>query len=486
MQSVLPVQRPWPMHGVAASRAMEAAAAAALPPHTLMARAGLAVARLALAAAPRARRVLVLAGPGNNGGDALVAARWLHSLGLSVSVCLLADPAQLPADAAWALADAIGLPVQSGLPARIDADLVLDGLLGIGLTRAPQGAIAQAIRLLGNSEVPVLAIDLPSGLDAERGSTFDGLAVHATHTLSLLSLKPGLFTAQGRDHVGRVWFDNLGVAPVTPDVLLLGPSAPAALPHAAHKGRFGDVFVIGGAAGMVGAVHLAARAALAAGAGRVYLGSLAGEQGVDVTRPELMHRPPATLLEPGPLQRATVVAGCGGGDFIAAVLPALLRHAARLVLDADALNAIAADAPLRTALAARGRRGAPTVLTPHPLEAGRLLGRGAADVQTDRPGAARALATEFGAVIVLKGSGTLIAAPGRALAVNATGNARLASAGTGDVLAGWLGGLWARTGANAADAAGAAVFQHGLAAEHAAGQGPLLAADLIGAMQSAA
>jgi hydroxyethylthiazole kinase-like uncharacterized protein yjeF len=197
-----------------------------------------------------------------------------------------------------------------------------------------------------------------------------------------------------------------------------------------------------------------------------------------------MQRPVTALVEPGLLRRATVVAGCGGGDAMRHLLPPLLRHAARLVLDADALNALAADTTLRAALAARGRRGAPTVLTPHPLEAGRLLGRSANEVQADRPGAARALAAAFGAVLVLKGSGTLIASPDGRMAVNATGNARLASAGTGDVLAGWLGGHWARSGASAQDAAGAAVFRHGLAAERAAGRGPLLAADLIGAMQA--
>lgn len=483
-QRVLPVSRRWPLQGIAASRAMEGAAAAVLPAHTLMARAGLAVARLALAVAPRARRVLVLAGPGNNGGDALVAARWLQGQGLSVQLVLLADPARLPPDAAWALAGAPALDLQRSLPPAFEADLVLDGLLGIGLTRAPDGEIAQAIGRLAACDMPRLAIDLPSGLDAERGTSFDGLAVHATHTLSLLSLKPGLFTGAGRDHAGQVWFDDLGVAPATSETWLLGPPEARMAPHVSHKGRFGDLLVLGGAAGMVGAAQLAARAALAAGAGRVYLGSLGGQDQIDSARPELMPRPVATLVEPDLLQRATVVAGCGGGDAMRHLLPPLLRHAARLVLDADALNALAADTTLRAALAARGRRGAPTVLTPHPLEAGRLLGRAADEVQADRPGAARALAAAFGAVVVLKGSGTLIASPDGRMAINPTGNARLASAGTGDVLAGWLGGHWARSGASAQDAAGTAVFCHGLAAEEAPGRGPLLAADLIGAMQA--
>jgi hydroxyethylthiazole kinase-like uncharacterized protein yjeF len=481
-RAVLPVTQGWPLHDSAASRAMEADAAAVRPAHALMAHAGLAVARLALAVAPGARRMLVLAGPGNNGGDALVAAGWLQRQGLAVELALLGDPARLPSDAAWALST--GPAPRLGLPDRIEADLVIDGLLGLGLTRPPDGALARAIRMLQRATVPVLAIDLPSGLEADRGITFDGLAVQASHTLSLLSLKPGLFTAQGRDHAGQVWFDDLGVPAAATDCRLIGPPARPDTPHASHKGRFGDVLVFGGAPGMTGAAHLAAHAALAAGAGRVYLGGLGGDHEAGTLRPELMPRPVGSLLEVEPLRQATVVAGCGGGEAIRGLLPTLLRHAARLVLDADALNAIATDAPLRDALTARGRRGAPTVLTPHPLEAGRLLARDAAAVQADRPAAARALAAEFGAVVVLKGSGTLVAAPDGRLAVNATGNARLASAGTGDVLAGWLGGHWSHAGSPAQAAAEATVFRHGLAADQAPGSGPLLAADLIAAMRA--
>jgi hydroxyethylthiazole kinase-like uncharacterized protein yjeF len=211
---------------------------------------------------------------------------------------------------------------------------------------------------------------------------------------------------------------------------------------------------------------------------------LADDREAGTLRPELMARPVESLLAADLLHQSTVVAGCGGGEAIRGLLPTLLRHAARLVLDADALNAIAAELPLREALSARGRRGAPTVLTPHPLEAGRLLVRDAAAVQADRPAAARALAAEFGAVVVLKGSGTLVAAPDGRLAVNATGNARLASAGTGDVLAGWLGGHWSHAGSPAQAAAEATVFRHGLAADQAPGSGPLLAADLIAAMRA--
>jgi ADP-dependent NAD(P)H-hydrate dehydratase / NAD(P)H-hydrate epimerase len=448
-----------------------------------MARAGLAVARLALAAWPRARRVLAFAGPGNNGGDALVAARWLARQGLALELVLLGDDARRPDDARWALAAAQGLAITRALPERCAADLVLDGLLGVGAARAPEGAVAEAIRRINAGAAPVLAIDLPTGLDADRGSTHAGLAVRAAQTLSLLTLKPGLFTAEGRDHAGRVWLATLGVAAGPSPLTLTGPAAEPTAPHASHKGRFGDLVVIGGAPGMTGAVLLAARAGLAAGAGRVFVGAL-DPMPVDPARPELMFRPAAGLLAPEMLATATAVVGCGGGEPIRPLLPAALAHAARLVLDADALNAIAAEPGLRQALRARAARGRPTVLTPHPREAARLLGCSAAEVQADRLGAARTLAQALAATVVLKGSGTLIASPDGRIAINPSGNARLATAGTGDVLAGWLGGHWAREGGDGTPVAADAVFRHGRAAEVAPGRGPLLAADLVDALQA--
>lgn len=481
MLPILPATRAWPLHDTASTRALEQAALAATPPQALMARAGLAVARLALAAWPHARRVRVLAGPGNNGGDALVAARWLARQGLEVRTLLLGDDARRPGDARWALAQAEGLPIERALPARFEADLVIDGLLGLGATRAPGGDLAEVIRHTRASALPVLAIDLPSGLDGDRGTTHDGLAMVARHTLSLLTLKPGLFMAQGRDHAGQVWFDGLGLEPTPSPLTLLGPPAEDDPAHASHKGSFGDLLVIGGAPGMAGAVLLAARAGLAAGAGRVFVGALDAALS-DPLRPELMFRPWASLQVPATLAGATVVAGCGGGEAIREALPALLAHAARLVLDADALNAVAAEPGLQAALVARAARARPTVLTPHPLEAGRLLGTDAAAVQADRLAAARALASRFGAVVVLKGSGTVLAAADGAVAINPTGNGRLASAGTGDVLAGWIGGLWARRRGDGRTAAAAAVFRHGQLADTAAGAGPLRAADLAEAI----
>ncbi|MBC7728210.1 MAG: NAD(P)H-hydrate dehydratase [Microbacteriaceae bacterium] len=492
-QAVLPSQHRWPLFDSAASRRIEQASSASHAPHALMARAGLGLARLALALAPQARRVWVAAGPGNNGGDGLVAARLLHQQGWVVRVSLLGDASRLPDDAAHALAEAhaAGVPITTGLDRSTNdaPDLAIDALLGLGSGRAPEGAIAEAVRQLNASRAPVLAVDLPTGLCGDTGRRLGDAAVLARHTLALLTLKPGLFTAQGRDHAGRVWFDDLGVdstaEPVT--LALAGPETLQTLlpgrAHAQHKGSFGVVLVRGGAAGMGGAALLAARAALAAGAGRVYLARLDGDAAPDPQRPELMPRTLQAALAPALLGQTTVVCGCGGGEAVRALLPAVLAGAARLVLDADALNAVAADSALSARLLARAAAGLPTVLTPHPLEAARLLAVDTLALQADRIGAARQLAGRTRCTVVLKGSGSVIAAADGALWINPTGNARLGSAGTGDVLAGWLGGLWSQHAASAGlEAAIATVWLHGHAAEGADLRGPLLAADLVALM----
>ena len=477
---------PWPLHDAAASRAAEAAALARHAPHALMARAGLAVARLALAWAPHVQRVQVWAGPGNNGGDGLVAARHLFLAGKAVRVCLLADPAHLPTDAARALHEAVaaGVAIHFDPSCNDGTDLAIDALLGIGARRAPEGAIASAIQTINALQSAVLAVDLPSGLHPDTGALLGVAAVRAGATLALLTLKPGCCTGHGRDLAGELWLDTLGVAAGTPSACLSGPPAHPPRPHGAHKGSFGDVAVVGGAPGMVGAAWLAARAALAAGAGRVYCSLLDdGAATFDAARPELMSRPAWWRSPPPVLAQNTVVCGCGGGDAVRAALPPLLSHAARLVLDADALNALAADPALQPLLRARAARSLATLLTPHPLEAARLLRTSSAEVQHDRLAAARQLAADTGATVLLKGSGSVIAAPGRTLHINPTGNAALASAGTGDVLAGWAAGLWAQQpAAAAADVAVAAAWQHGRAADlytATGGCGPLRAADLV-------
>ena len=493
----------------ATTKRIERRAAAGLPEHALMARAGVALTRLARAVAPHARRVWIAAGPGNNGGDGLVLATALHRAGVEVGVTLVGHAAgrALPPDAAWALAEAraAGVPIGTELPgADAHIDLGVDALLGFGQARAPEGPMADAIAALNALHAPVLSVDAPTGLATDTGAQLGDVAVRATHTLTLLTAKPGLFTGAGRELAGGIWFDDLGVATIEDDkpaAALTGSRTTAQrVPHRrqdANKGTFGDVHVAGGAAGMVGASLLAAHAASLAGAGRVLVHAHSSDKGgvlpVDVRHPELMLRPVGELQKSmRDNRKATVVAGCGGGDDVVAELPGCLSNASRLVLDADALNAIARDAGLRAQLRTRGARGAATILTPHPLEAARLLDTTAAEVQADRFAAARKLAADTGAVVVLKGSGTLVAAPDGRVAVNPTGDARLATAGTGDVLAGWTGGLWSAQPAAddamalAFEVARAAAWLHGRACDFTAGDRlPLVAGELAAHMARA-
>ncbi|HEX6019648.1 MAG TPA: NAD(P)H-hydrate dehydratase [Burkholderiaceae bacterium] len=490
-QPVLPITRSWPLHRADSCRALERRAAATLPPHTLMARAGNAVARLALALAPHAQAIELWCGPGNNGGDGFVAASLLRAWGKDARIVLVGDPARSPDDArhAWQQTRDAGVPVVEGLPERVSCDLAVDALLGLGVSRALGGELATAVDRLNCGDAPVLAVDLPSGLHSDTGIA-QGVAVRAAHTLALLALKPGLFTAHGRDHAGRVWFDDLSIPASDGEIVLAGPDAARSLStprrHAQHKGSFGDVLVLGGAVGMVGAAVLAARAALAAGAGRVYLGLLAKVDPAwyEPGCPELMSRTMAQLLVPAQLTQATVVCGCGGGEAVREVLPVVLHHARRLVLDADGLNAVAADPALQRAVRAREARGLATVLTPHPLEAARLLRSPSADVQADRLATANRLADAMQCTVLLKGSGTIVATPHQATSINPTGDARLGTAGSGDVLAGWLGGAWSAQGAKMSphDAAQAAAWLHGAAVEYAPATGPLLASRLVDAL----
>jgi len=469
MQRITP-DRPWPLLDAAATRAAEQAEAALLPPHTLMQRAGLAVARLTMALAPHAKTVWIACGPGNNGGDGMEAAMHLRQWGKHPVVTWSGDEAKVPADAAASLRRAreAGVAFASEPPAHWNFGI--DALLGLGNTRPLEGRMAQWAMALGQG--PTLAVDLPSGLDADTGSC---AALQAAHTLSLLSLKPGLFTGGGRDAAGQVWFDDLGVRTrEAPSAWLAGPPTASPRLHASHKGSYGDVAVIGGAQGMVGAALLAASAALHAGAGRVFAALLDnGSLGVDATQPDLMLRRWDSL----DLTAMSVACGCGGGDAVRAVLPKVLSTSRALVLDAEALNAIASDTQLQSLLQARSRRGHPTVLTPHPLETARLLGWSAAQVQADRLAAGRELVRRFGSVVVVKGSGSVIAAPGVLPLINPTGNPRLAIAGTGDVLAGMIAARLA-AGVPAFEAAAGAVYYHGLAADKWPADAPLTASAL--------
>ncbi|WGT66072.1 NAD(P)H-hydrate dehydratase [Variovorax paradoxus] len=467
---------------IAATRRIEQAAAAALPAHTLMQRAGLAVARLAMAIAPHARTIWIACGPGNNGGDGFEAAAQLQHRGFLPIVTFTGDENRLPADAKVSLRRARDAGVIFAPTPPATYGLAIDALLGIGAARPIENPMAEWLRQMHSTAQPVLSVDVPSGLNADTGVTSIPGCSDAASTrfcITFLSLKPGLFTAQGRDSAGTVWFDDLGCGSgiaEAPAACLAGMPTAAPRSHASHKGSYGDVAVIGGASGMAGAALLAASAALHAGAGRVFAGLLDPSAApVDVAQPELMLRDADTL----DLSGMTAVCGCGGGTAVRAVLPRVLATAAALVLDADALNAIAGDSALQAQLASRTRRGKPTVITPHPLEAARLLNCTAADIQADRLAAARKLASRYGAIAVLKGSGTVIAgSSGRPPVLNPTGNAALATAGTGDVLAGMIGAALA-SGQPPFEAAHHAVWRHGHIADTWPADAPPLTAGAL-------
>lgn len=489
--------RPTPLFDVAATREIERQAAAGLPAGTLMQRAGRATARLALALAPHARHFVIACGPGNNGGDGLDAAARLRARGKVVTVIHLGDPARLPQDAQAALqrAQAAQVRFATTMPAGLTCnDLCIDALLGIGASRAPANDMAQLLGQLHAAPARLLSVDVPTGLDADSGQLLAaGAAADSAmpacrrHTLTLLTCKPGLFTGQGRDACGRIWFDDLGAAqPDTPApapapaAWLNRPQPAAPRAHASHKGSYGSVAVVGGAAdrargiAMQGAALLAASAALHAGAGRVHVSLLDEDAALlDPQQPELMFRRFSAL----PLPELTVVAGCGGGDAIIALMDPILATAGQLVLDADGLNAVARSRTLQQRLAARGAAGQATVLTPHPLEAARLLQATTAQVQDNRLHAAQALAKRYGCTVVLKGSGTVVTAPGHAPRINPSGNARLACAGTGDVLAGFIAAGLA-SGSPPLAAACLAVYQHGAIADAWPAAMPLTAAAL--------
>jgi len=486
----LPAQdQPWPVWRreglVQAEHALQA-----LSPIRLMDLAGAATARLAMALAPHARQIWVLAGPGNNGGDGLEAALQLHQAGRSVAVWRVPPAAPLPADAqrAMARAQAAGVPIHDGLPPDAHPlgpqDLCIDALLGLGARRAPEGALLAAIGWLRNSPATVLAIDLPSGLDADSGQPLGNpeQTARADHTLCMIAAKPGLLMGHGRDACGALWLAPLHNA--RPD---FGPAdaqtnpAPAIRPrpHAGHKGTQGDVAIIGGESvsqrglGMRGAAWLAANAALHAGAGRTLLAWPEPARHDDSALPDVMLRHIGAL----DLPQLTVVVGCGGGRSIVPHLGAVLQHSARLVLDADALNAVASDAWLQDVLRTRQRQQRPTVMTPHPLEAARLLGCSTREVQAERLAAAQQLAERHHATVVLKGSGTVIAQTGQTPRINTTGNGRLAIGGTGDVLAGFIGGCWAQR-LDPWAACSEAVWRHGRLADDWPANVPLTASAL--------
>jgi NAD(P)H-hydrate epimerase len=464
-----------------------------IPGLTLMERAGATAYGLLRQRWPGHRGLTLLAGAGNNGGDGYVVARLARAEGLGVTVLHLADPGRLTGDAALAFAafrDSGGTfePFRS-LPSR--PGVIVDALLGTGLERPLEGPWADVVEAVNGSRSPVLAIDIPSGLQADTGAIL-GTAVRAESTISFIGLKQGLFTGAGPDCCGEVRFSALGIPAVvySTEVLsarridwrqqssLLAPRRPGA-----HKGDFGHVLLVGGAPGMSGAARLAGEGALRAGAGLVTVATHPEHAALlNLTRPELMVSAVAEPRALDPLiERADVVAlgpGLGRGTWGQELWGRLRTLDRPLVVDADALNLLA-GAPLHRE---------DWVLTPHPGEAARLLGCSAAEVQRNRFEAARRLQQLLGGVVVLKGVGTLIQGPShRPPAVCSDGNPGMATAGSGDVLTGVIAALRAQ-GLDAEEAACAGVCLHAAAGDRAAldGEKGLLAGDILESLRPVA
>lgn len=418
-------------------------------------------------------RVLCFGGPGQNGGDAWVVARHLACAGIAVRAVLIGDPSKVRGDARPNL-DAlahVGVPLEVCAPEEVslgDATWIVDGLFGTGLDRPIEGALAELVRRLDTHPASIVALDLPSGVDASTGAIL-GVAPHASFTVTFAAHKRGLWQYPGRAHVGELVLASIGV-PAPRDALAMlvqDDDVAQLLPRRApdtHKGRAGHVLVIAGAPGKTGAALLAGQGALRGGAGLVTIGSRAPDA-IDAKVIELMSasvRDVASALAALDRKNA-VVLGPGLGtdeDARALALGVATRASVPTAIDADALTALADDVACL--------RGAPPrVLTPHPAEAARLLHVTTEAVQRDRFESARSLAERCGQVVILKGAGSVIASPDGRLRVIAAGTPALGVAGTGDVLAGLVGALLAE-GHDAFDSAWAAAHLHARAGERAA------------------
>ena len=473
---------------------------------TLMNRAGAAVALAVerLAALRGEPRVVLVAGKGNNGGDACVAARCLVEDGFRAELLLTSLPESFSGDArrAWTLA------AEAGVPYRVLADeeawqaladtsfprggVVVDGLLGTGAQGAPRGVMAAAIRWIEQARrtCAVVAVDIPSGLDADTGET-PGLAVHADLTISFGSPKTGFVHPRAWKFLGHLDIADIGLPEAVRPVdvapgaceTICAPELAEGLPHRpndAHKGMFGHLLIVGGSRGLCGAPALVAAGALRSGVGLVSVATPSDSlPALSMLTPGAMVYPIATVdgamnrdsLSAGirsPSAFSVVIAGPGlstAPGTVEIVTDLLTGPSGRLLLDADALNVFAGHAFALRRASTAGTLS--TILTPHPGEAARLLGCSVEEVQADRPVAARTLADLTGAVVVLKGAGTWVCEPGQAPRLNLTGNSGMATGGSGDVLAGIVGGLWAQ-GLSASSAARLGVYLHGTAGDWAA------------------
>jgi len=457
-----------------------------IPSYTLMTRAGEAALGALRSCWPSAQRIAVVCGPGNNGGDGYVLARLAREQRLEVVAVGLHEPARLQGDARRAYDDflAAGGTVGSWHADCLRGmDVIVDAIFGVGLSRPVDGVAAEAIAAINHSDARVLALDIPSGLHADTGEIL-GDAVRAERTVTFLGLKLGFYLGEGPNCVGVVMFDALelpaqALAYVEATALRIDePEVAELLPprrRTAHKGQQGSVLVIGGNIGMPGAARMAGEAALRAGAGLVTIATRNENVAAIVgARPELMCRGVNSAEELTALiARADVLAlgpGLGQDEWAQAMFETALAKDRRVVVDADALSLLA-QSP---------RKNAHWILTPHPGEAARLIGKTTAEVQHDRLGAAKEIAARYGGTVVLKGAGTLVLSDEGLPAICDRGNPGMASAGMGDVLTGVIAGIVAQK-AELAAAARVGVLVHALAGDMAARRGErgLLATDLL-------
>ncbi len=459
-----------------------------IPGFTLMSRAGQAALAALRTRWPAARRLLVLCGAGNNAGDGYVVARLAERSGMKVTTVALFDPDKLGGDArlAWDMYRKSGGAVREWDPALLRrCDVVVDAILGTGLTRQLEGQPSEVVAALNAGDRPVLAVDLPTGLHADTGQAM-GVAVRADLTVTFVGLKLGLYTGDGPDYAGDIVFDSLAI----PDTVFVRASHAGerideslvmrVLPRrrkTAHKGNHGRLLMIGGGPGMPGAIRLAAEAALHAGAGTVTVATLPEHVPlVLAARPELMARPIAAADDLLPLlESADVIAigpGLGQDTWASGLLDLALATDKPLVVDADGLNLLARQPT------ARGN----WILTPHPGEAARLAGNDATAslIQQDRIAATARLIDRYAAVVVLKGAGSIVARNGDVPWFCDRGNPGMAAPGMGDVLTGVIAAIAGQCG-DLFDAARAGVFVHASAGDDAAqgGERGILASDLF-------
>lgn len=462
-----------------------AAAALGISLYLLMLRAGSAAYALARDSYPASRHWLVLCGHGNNGGDGYVVARLAMADGIKVTLIACEGSRPLPPEAAnarqaWLDSGGDILPASSRWPQ--DIDLIIDGLLGTGLSAGPRAPYDALIEAANHASAPVISLDIPSGLLAESGAV-PGAVIRAAQTLTFIALKPGLLTGQARDWVGQLYYSSLGLSgwlakqPAQMKRISardlgqwLKPRRPCS-----HKGDHGRLLVIGGDYGFGGAIRMAAEAALRSGAGLVRVLTHVEHVGPLLTAcPELMVQRLSDDALQQALEWADVVVigpGLGQGDWGKNALKLLQTSDKPALWDADALNLLALHPEKR-----QNR-----VLTPHPGEAARLLNCSTVDIESDRLLAVRKLVAQYGGVALLKGAGTLIADQQGDVAIADVGNAGMASGGMGDVLSGIIGGLLAQK-LPLYDAACAGCVVHGAAADLVAekqGTRGLLATDLL-------